>query len=97
MVLGSLAGVGGYIAGPIVAVGSEAVWKQYIKFRANRHETSEVEGQVENIRQRFSSTYKQYGEIKDLYPSQQLESIFNRLEQSITKVEQLEDQRFSEK
>ncbi len=96
VVLGSLLGVGGFVAGPIVAVGSEAVWKQYIKFRANRPETAEVEAQIAKIRERFSLAYDQYGQIKDQYPSQQLDSIFTRLERSIRKVEKLEESRFSE-
>lgn len=96
VVLGGLLGVGGYLAGPIVAVGVESVWKQYISYRSNRGYLSEGNDQIIGIRERLSSAYEQYDQINDQFPSRQLESIFNRLEESIQKVEQLEDYHFYE-
>ena len=86
VILGGFLGLGGYIAGPIMAVVSQALWSQYIKNRSQR-ELDEI--QVIDLRQRYKAVYERYAEIMGVTPNPQLDSLFDRLEHSLDQTEHL--------
>jgi predicted PurR-regulated permease PerM len=93
VVLGSLFGLGGFIAGPVVAVASQAVGSQYLQFHTR---PERVEDQLAALKERYAVVYARYVEIKEQQPNPQLTSILQRLEQTLSQTERLENERIAE-
>jgi len=93
VILGSFMGLGGYLAGPIVAVISQTLWSQYLQYRS-RPELDEV--RLKDIRQRYAAVIQRYGEVRTNDPSPKLDSLLARLERSLDHTEQLAEERVLE-
>lgn len=93
VVLGSLFGLGGYLAGPVVAVASQTLWIQYLQYRS-RPELDEI--RLADLRQRYTSIHERYDKARKANPSPQLGSLLDRLEHSLTQTEQLAEEGFTE-
>lgn len=91
VVLGSFLGLGGYLAGPVVAVASQTIWGQYLQYRLR---PERVEIQLAVLRERYEAAFTQYSQIKADHPAPQLGSIFDRLEHSLNQTEKLAEDRF---
>lgn len=87
LVLGSIMGLAGYFAGPLVAVASQTVWGQYLKYRS-RPQIDEV--RLADIRERYAEVIDRYAVVHD--PSPRLESLMSRLERTFRHTEMLTEE-----
>lgn len=92
LVLGSTLGLGGYLAGPVVAVASQTLWDQYLKNRSTR-ELEEID--LANLRQRYAKVYEKYSDIDEVDRPPQLNSLLARLEQTLNDTERLTEKPYS--
>lgn len=92
VVLGSFLGLGGYLAGPVVAVATQALWRQYVR---NRSRSGRVETQLATLRERYTEAHEHYGRMSRKHPSPQLGSLFDRLERFLNQTGNLAEGRFN--
>lgn len=98
VVLGNFLGLAGFLAAPVVAVATQAIWGQYLELRSERSSRPEqVENQITALQQRYATAFAHYQEIKEANPSPELSSIFNRLERSLKHTEQLAREHYAER
>jgi predicted PurR-regulated permease PerM len=91
VVLGSFMGLGGFLAGPVVAAATQAIREQYLQYRLR---PEQVEIQMAALRQRYKDAYTRYAEINEGQPSPELGSFFNRLESTLQSAEQLAENHY---
>jgi predicted PurR-regulated permease PerM len=92
LVLGSTLGLGGYLAGPVVAVASQTLWDQYLK-NPSRRELEEID--LADLRQRYAEVYGKYNDIDEADRSPQLKSLIDRLERTLNDMESLAEKPYS--
>jgi hypothetical protein len=92
VVLGSFLGVGGYLAGPVVAVATEVIWSQYLQYRSGR-EFDDL--RLAGLTQKYAALHERYVATREEYPSPQLGSLIDRLERSLKKTERLVEERIT--
>ena len=89
VVLGEFLGVGGYLAGPVVAVATEVIWGQYLQYRTGR-ELDDL--RLADLAQRYAALQERYTATREEYPYPQLGSLLDRLERSLNKTERLAEE-----
>lgn len=89
VILGSFLGLGGFLAGPVVALALHAVWGQYLKYRLMPTGRKGLELQIAALQERYATAYKQYAALEKDHPSPQLGSIFERLKETLHQAETL--------
>lgn len=92
VILGSLTGLGGFVAGPVVAVATQAIWSQYLQYRLK---PGQVQIQLAALHQRYLEATARYAEMEDTQPSPELGSILNRLQHYLSQAEPLATDVFS--
>lgn len=92
VVLGSFLGLGGYLAGPVIAVATQTIWEQYLQHRTR---PEQVEIQIAELRERYLTAYERYRQIDSEYKTTQLGNIFERLELTLAQTEQLTEEHIS--
>jgi predicted PurR-regulated permease PerM len=97
VVLGSFLGLVGFFAAPVVAVASQVIWEQYLELRTGqRSRPEQVEIKIGSLQKRHAAAFEHYLEIKEKYPSPELNSIFERLERFLRHTQQLAEEDFAD-
>jgi predicted PurR-regulated permease PerM len=86
VILGSLMGLGGFVAGPVVAVATQAVWNQYLQYRLK---PGQAQIQLTALQQRYLEATARFAEMDVAHPSPELGSILIRLQHYLSQAEPL--------